>query len=167
METVVSQMNLFEVEREQARGALLEAGIRAASLAVERARMNANPEWAAVAYHHGVLMARAFARFTSADIDLEMMQVRPDLTTHDKRAMGSVIRRLCANGVVRLTDTVEKDPRPNCHAQNKRVLRSLIWEATWEGSATEILTDETHATATAHADQETQIDSEAGRTYCH
>jgi hypothetical protein len=95
--------------------------------AIQKAKDHANALWMDTAYSVGVMHARRFPKFSSADIDIAMQHDFPGVSTHEKRAMGAVIRRLMRERVVEKTTEIVQDPRRNCHNQNKRVLRSLLY----------------------------------------
>lgn len=95
---------------------------------IKRADDNANVAWMTTAREVAIRIARQFPKFTSADVDLAMQRDFPTILTHEKRAMGAVIRALFKENVAVNTEEFVQDPRPNCHNQNKRVLRSLIYE---------------------------------------
>ena len=96
-------------------------------VAIAEAAANADAEWLRVAYEVGVKLARAYRFLTSADIDLAMREAFPLVTTHERRAMGAVTRALMKDKIIEKTDRMISDPRANCHNQNKRIHRSLIW----------------------------------------
>jgi hypothetical protein len=93
---------------------------------IERAARNANEVWTNYAKHAFVFMAVGRMFFTSADVDVYMMEHFPQIKTHEKRAMGQVTLWAMKNKVVRLTDRFTRDPRPNCHQKPCRVLESLL-----------------------------------------
>jgi hypothetical protein len=95
--------------------------------AIEQVEEHANDLWMETAYSVAVMHARRFQVFTSADVDLTMQRDFPNVRTHEKRAMGAVIRRLLRERIVEKTAQIVQDPRRNCHNQNKRVLRSLLF----------------------------------------
>lgn len=46
--------------------------------------------------------------------------------THEKRAMGAVMRAAAKAGIIEITDSVRRSNRPVCHQNPKRVWRSLL-----------------------------------------
>lgn len=94
---------------------------------IKRAVKHASRAWIEAGVFVGEHLARKQSRITSADIDLEMVRLFPNIRTHEKRAMAGVMRRLKTLRVIEATADFIADPRPNCHEQNKRVWRSLIF----------------------------------------
>lgn len=102
-------------------------GERRLADAIKRADSHADAAWLEAAFNVGITVARRCQTFTSAAICSELSLQFPNVNTHDKRAMGGVVRRLMKHKILEPTNEIEKDSRPNCHRQNKRVLRSLIF----------------------------------------
>lgn len=94
---------------------------------IARAERHANEAWLGMAFTVGDGIAHRYPKFTSADIDLEMMDEHPEIKTHEKRAMAAVMRKMASFQLAEPTRDFISDPRPNCHGQNKRVWRSLVY----------------------------------------
>jgi hypothetical protein len=94
---------------------------------IDRSVAAANVDWLTLGIAIGEEIARTRQFLTSADIDLAMMQRYPHIRTHEKRAMAGVMAALKARGIIEATRDFLADPRENCHAQNKRVWRSLVY----------------------------------------
>jgi len=95
--------------------------------AIEQVTDNARQMWLEFGYLTGERIARLSSKLTSADIDLEMMKQHPEIKTHEKRAMGGVIRRLQSGKIIEATPDFLPDPRDHCHSNPIRVWRSLIY----------------------------------------
>lgn len=102
---------------------------------ITRADIHASREWADTARVVLYTIAMRQSQFTSADVDIEMMRDFPNVKTHEKRAMGAVVRWAAKNKYVVITDRVLNDPRPNCHSQCVRILQSLIYQGGEHGKA--------------------------------
>ncbi len=110
------QPNLFD--------ALL--GKSLADAAIERVDEHANEEWKSAALDAVSLCASAYSLFTTDQV-YEVL-VRYDVETHERRAMGAIMRRAKTAGWIAPTDDYWPTARPEAHRNPKRVWRSLIQE---------------------------------------
>lgn len=95
-------------------------------LAIDTVEDNAHEQWLDVAY--AVLYELALTRdyFTSEDVTDFMRARYPDVTTHEPRAMGAVMRRGKRDGIVASTDRSVWSRSPNSNAYLSRVWRSEL-----------------------------------------
>ena len=56
-----------------------------------------------------------------------MALIPPSLTTHEKRALGGIMRGAAVAGVIERTDRVVLCTRPNCHRAPITVWKSLMF----------------------------------------
>jgi hypothetical protein len=96
-----------------------------AATAILRGRKHADPMWLKVAL--GIVRELAMTRgsFTADDVHAGL-RLRPDVTTHDSRALGSVLREAAAHRWITVTDEWVQSRRPEAHARPVRRWRSLI-----------------------------------------
>lgn len=85
--------------------------------AIQRVEDHAAPTWLEEAYNAGVGLARIRSDFSSDDIWQWMEDYYPDVTTHEPRAMGAVIRSLKRNGIIAV--------EPKCYVKSARVQSHL------------------------------------------
>ena len=95
-------------------------------LAIDTVEANAHEQWLDVAY--AVLYELALTRdyFTSEDVTDFMRARYPDVTTHEPRAMGAVIRRGKRDGIIAPTQRFTTSRATNSNAYPKRVWGSLL-----------------------------------------
>lgn len=92
--------------------------------AIERVKIHADGTWRAAAVRAVKLLAQQRETFT-ADDALEIVTVA-GYTTHDNRAMGSVMRQCQGYGYITPTDQFTASTNKRKHASPTRVWRSLI-----------------------------------------
>ena len=93
--------------------------------AVERAGAHADADWASEAYDAVVRCAKLRPAFTTDHVHYYLTP--SGARTHEKRAMGAVMRRAAAAGVIEATDQYWPSDRPEAHRNPKRVWRSLVY----------------------------------------
>ena len=99
-------------------------GIKARDEAIERVERGADADWYASALNAATGIALKVLEFTTDDVWLALEGV--SATTPEPRAMGAVMRKLRADGVVANTYTQRVSRRPECHARPFTVWRSLV-----------------------------------------
>jgi hypothetical protein len=115
------QRELFGVRGVSAERA--SRGARARDDAVRRADRNANPEFIELAYRAGCHLAKSGRIFTSADIRDLLERDKPEIKTHDDRALGPVMRRLRVDGVIEPTGDYSTQARKRNHCRPLREWR--------------------------------------------
>ena len=90
--------------------------------AIDRAEDHAAGDWLEAAFDAGVRLASNRRTLVSEQV----FDLIPDVSTHEPRAMGAVMRRLRNAGYIAPTDTFVKSPSPRGHGRPSRVWRSLI-----------------------------------------
>ena len=92
--------------------------------AIMRVEMNADADWKQVAFEVGKRLARERQRVLSEDI----FDALPDgVDTHEKRAMGAVMRRLNKEGILTPLDEYVMSPSLAGHGRPSRVWRSMVY----------------------------------------
>ena len=94
--------------------------------AIDRVERNADEEWKRAAHLAVAAAAQRREQFTT-DLVVEIMAERGNVSTHEPRAMGAVMRRAARLGVVAATDVYEQSRNPEAHKRPKRVWRSLVF----------------------------------------
>lgn len=94
--------------------------------AMHRAEVNADRDWLAEAGMAVSLLALARLEITTDDVWQAMDDA--GVVTHEPRAMGPVMKRAAAHGLVRKTDRVRNSVRPECHCRPVAVWESLIYQ---------------------------------------
>jgi len=94
--------------------------------AIDRVRKHANKDWVRAALDAGETLAYRFERLTTDDIWFEMEDSHPDLSTHEPRAMGTVMRQLKSRGTIRPSTLYIKSERLSRHGAPIRVWMSRI-----------------------------------------
>lgn len=97
---------------------------QAADKAIDRATFNANQAWTDEAFVTACSMAMGQATFTARDIRAAMPE---DVDTHEHRAMGGVMRRLQAEGIIAATKNYKASGDLVNHNGPVRVWRSLLF----------------------------------------
>jgi hypothetical protein len=107
----MEQLNLMEAERRR-------------DEAIARGSANADADWSKHARQAAIAVASRMAELTTDDVwaVLDGWGYR----THDRRAMGSVMRAVASEGIVTSTSTYRKSSRPESHARPVLVWRSVI-----------------------------------------
>lgn len=96
----------------------------ARDMAISRVDRNANTDWKEAAYRVGVMLAKQQATVISEDI---VDRIPPGFTTHEKRAMGAVMKRLQKEKFISPTDQFVKSPSPVGHGRPSRVWKCLVF----------------------------------------
>lgn len=102
----------------------IHPGERGAREGVNRAARGAGPEWCEAAFSAIERCARTMPDFTTDALWLGGLE-QPE----EPRALGSIMRRAAAAGLIEKTDRVRKSDRPVCHRNPKAVWRSLVFGA--------------------------------------
>lgn len=93
--------------------------------AVERAGAHADADWMVAAYEAVTRCAHLRPLFTTDHVH-EKLNGEP-ARTHERRAMGAVMRRAAAAGLIEATDQYWPSIRAEAHRNPKRVWRSLVY----------------------------------------
>ena len=94
--------------------------------AIARSYRNADPDWLRIAFTEGIQLALDQDEFTTDDLWERMEEHHPKVTTHEHRAMGSVIRKLKADNAIRPTTYYRPSRRASRHGAPIRVWRSML-----------------------------------------
>ena len=105
----MSQMDLIDLARD---------------VAIRQVDENANVSWKDAAYAVGILLARQNETLISEEI---MARIPQGFQTHEKRAMGAVMKRLQKGGFITPTDRFVKSPSPVGHGRPSRVWASQVF----------------------------------------
>jgi hypothetical protein len=113
--TMTDQPSLFD---EPLAIALLEE-------AIERVGLNADQLWALEAFKIVEMLSIQRHDFTTDDVWEWMNQMHPELTTHEPRAMGAVMRKASSDRLCVPTERYSKSLRPECHRRPIRVWQGI------------------------------------------
>jgi hypothetical protein len=83
--------------------------------ALQRVEEHADPDWKTLAYEVLVDLCRTGDEWTTDDFWLRMRLRHPDVTTHEPRALGALIRRLLRDGMAEKTGRFGESTRPEAH----------------------------------------------------
>lgn len=93
--------------------------------AIRRARENADPDWLTEAHTAVLAVSLRMRRFTTDDVWDAMAGTTA--TTHEPRALGSVMRKASRDGFCAPTGQYLKSRRRACHTRPLRVWKSLLF----------------------------------------
>ena len=93
--------------------------------AIERVGANADIHWAVEALNIVGMLSSTRHDFTTDDVWEWMNHLNPDMTTHEPRAMGAVMRRASQMRLCVPTERYTKSMRPECHRRPIRVWQGL------------------------------------------
>jgi hypothetical protein len=94
------------------------------AVGMSRSYQHADPMWKAAAARAVVAAARRQPTLTADDV---MALIPPSLTTHEKRALGGIMRGAAVAGVIERTDRTVLCTRANCHRAPITVWKSLMF----------------------------------------
>jgi hypothetical protein len=100
-----------------------DLGARLRDAAILRADEHADRDWKQAAYDAVSDLALFCEHFTTDDVH---ERLGDDVRTHEKRAMGAIMRRAARDGLIEATDRYVESARPEAHRNPKRVWRSLV-----------------------------------------
>jgi len=89
---------------------------------IRRADEHADRDWKQAAYEAVVELAHRRQVFTTDSVH----ELIGDVSTHEKRAMGAIMRRAARDGLIEATDSYAPSDRPEAHRNPKRLWRSLV-----------------------------------------
>lgn len=89
---------------------------------IRRADEHADRDWKDAAYAAVVELAHRRQVFTTDSVH----EIIGDVSTHEKRAMGAIMRRAARDGLIVATDRYVASDRSEAHRNPKRVWRSLV-----------------------------------------
>lgn len=98
-------------------------GRRLRDAAVKKVHRHAAPGFLEAADRAAERAARELEYLTVDDLWLAMAG---DAKTHDNRAMGPVMTRAKKRGLIEPTDQFRPSTQPSCHANPRRIWRSLV-----------------------------------------
>jgi hypothetical protein len=96
----------------------------ARDIAIRQVDLNANEAWRDAAFNVGVSIAKRQSTMLSEDIAAE---IPAWITTHEKRAMGAVMKRLQRTGFISPMNSYVKSPSPVGHGRPSLVWASLVF----------------------------------------
>ena len=99
----------------------------AATQSIKRVAGNSKDDWVVVALRAARWLARKQPTLTSESIWEVMETYYPDRSTPEPRAMGSIMRRIAASGVITATDQTVKSGKKKNHNRPLRVWKSNIY----------------------------------------
>lgn len=106
----------------------LFSGERLADAAIEQVKESADGHWYLAAIYAVKKLAHSCREFTTDDVWPRLDKEE----THERRALGAVMREAVERGWIKATDVHRKSRRPACHARPVRVWASLITQETEE-----------------------------------
>jgi hypothetical protein len=101
-------------------------GQDAANEAIERVEQHADPNWMAYARTTLSALVDIRERFTSDDVWDLLERSYPEVRTHERRAMGAVMRYGIRMGWCERTGEWQESNRTVCHGRPVAVYRSLV-----------------------------------------
>ena len=104
---------------------MTSAAVQATDAAIARVDAAAQADWKAAALDAIRYLADRRSEFTTDAVWEVLARRHPEVTTHDNRAMGAVLRHARSEGLVEPTDAFHISVRPECHRCPKRVWRAL------------------------------------------
>lgn len=99
---------------------------RATEEAIKQAEENASQEWATLAWQTLKLIAENRLEFTTDDLWAELERY-PNITTHEPRAMGAIMRKAIKHKWIQPTGRYVKTKRPIAHQKPIAVWKSLAY----------------------------------------
>jgi hypothetical protein len=99
--------------------------IALAEQAIQRVGLNADQLWALEALKVVEMLSIQRHDFTTDDVWEWMNQLHPEMTTHEPRAMGAIMRKASATRLCVPTERYNKSQRPECHHRPLRVWQGL------------------------------------------
>jgi len=97
--------------------------------AIDQVEDNAQTLWLRDTFIAATAVAQCKRHFTTDDIWWVLDGVLTFRVTHERRAMGAVMRRLDREGIARPTNAFVKSVRPARHSGPIRVWQSSVYEA--------------------------------------
>jgi hypothetical protein len=114
---------LYEAERVRRRQDA-QAGRQLRDEAIQRVDEHAAPAWKDVAYAAVAHLSSVLPEFTTDEVWYAIAN-SDDVTTHELRAMGAVMRRAQRAGLIEPTDRYMASTRAVCHSAPKRIWRAV------------------------------------------
>lgn len=90
---------------------------------INKAYLHADSEWKDVAFRAVEWLAKTHSRFTTDDIHKAMEKYYPNVTTHEPRALGAIMRQARAAGIIVPTNEHIPSQREAAHKRPIRVWR--------------------------------------------
>ena len=98
-------------------------------LAVGLVDQHAQPDWKTAVFTAIESLAHHHSDLTTDDIWQYLVVHDIDIDTHEKRAMGAVMRAAAKAGLIEATGNFRESDRAVCHRNPKRVWRSMVASA--------------------------------------
>lgn len=95
--------------------------------AIVRANRHADDQWKSLTFSIIRQLAESLPEFTTDHV-WAWLQEYPEIHTHERRALGSMMRETYKSGWIEPTDRYVNSQRPECHARPVKVWRSRLWE---------------------------------------
>lgn len=130
--SAIGQLDLFQLAQLQnaentGYGEPLVPGKDELDKAIAEVSAHANPDWRAYALRVVEDLAYRYEELTT-DAVWRVLDAS-NFTTHDPRALGSIMRHACKEGWIAPTDRVMKTSRPEAHRRPIAVWRSLLFSS--------------------------------------
>ena len=93
---------------------------------INQAEQAANKYWREVAYDALLEVLKLHKFFTTDEVWEILNRKFPEVITHEKKAMGGVIRKAQRAGLCISTDRVQRSTRPECHRHPNLLWKSLL-----------------------------------------
>lgn len=101
--------------------------MRARDDAIARAERHADDRWKSLTFSIIKHLAESLPEFTTDHV-WTWLQEYPEIHTHERRALGSMMRAAGKSGWIEPTDRYVNSQRPECHARPVKVWRSRLME---------------------------------------
>lgn len=113
----------YEADRVRRRAEAAE-GRRLRDEAIAQVDEHANPDWKDDAYAAVVQLTETMSEFTTDDVWYSLKDSQRG-ATHERRAMGAIMRKAARAGLIEPTERYLTSTRAICHSAPKRVWRSV------------------------------------------
>jgi hypothetical protein len=97
-------------------------------LSILQVHLNANAEWERYALACIAVVASTHSDFTADEVAEQMARKTDAPKTHEPRAMGAVMLKAAAEGLIDSTEEFKASTRSSTHNSPRRVWRSLIFK---------------------------------------
>lgn len=98
--------------------------------AIDQVETNADDAWKDKAAQAVSILASGNREFTTDEVWALLATAGIDVSTHEPRAMGAIMRACAREGLIEATDRTRCSVRVACHRRPVRVWRSLRFEPT-------------------------------------
>lgn len=104
---------------------VIDIGIAARDGAIAKVDRAADEVWKWTAFEVVKFLSKRGKPFTTDAVHYLLARDHPEVETHEPRALGAIMRRAVANGLIEPTEQHVLSKRPECHRRPIRVWRPL------------------------------------------